>query len=109
LRWDEFVCVKELGYVNPRIEDPRRELTPSGVFRNTFLRMKPPVRKVFVITGWDTREIRWTICTTWSRTMRRFGSRRAAEYGIRFELPLSVSIVANVPKNTAETRTKKAA
>jgi len=34
---------------------------------------------------------------------------RAAEYGIGFELPTSVSIVPNVPKNTAKTKTKKAA
>jgi hypothetical protein len=38
-----------------------------------------------------------------------FREQKAAEYGIGFELPLSVSIVPNVPKNTAKTKTKKAA
>jgi hypothetical protein len=34
---------------------------------------------------------------------------RASEYGIGFELPLSVSIVPKEPKNTAKTKSKKAA
>ena len=38
-----------------------------------------------------------------------FRKQKAAEYGIGFELPNSVSIVPNVPKNSAKTKTKKAA
>ncbi|HVR26742.1 MAG TPA: hypothetical protein VMU26_25890 [Candidatus Polarisedimenticolia bacterium] len=34
---------------------------------------------------------------------------RASEFGIGFELPLLVSIVPKVPKNTAKTKSKKAA
>jgi hypothetical protein len=38
-----------------------------------------------------------------------FRKQKAAEYGIGFELPNSVSIVPNVPKNSAKTKPKKAA
>lgn len=38
-----------------------------------------------------------------------FRKQKAAEHGIGFELPTSVSIVPNVPKNTAKTKIKKAA
>jgi hypothetical protein len=36
-----------------------------------------------------------------------FRKQKAAEYGVGFELP--ASIVPNVPKNTAKTKSKKAA
>jgi len=37
-----------------------------------------------------------------------FRKQKAAEYGIGFELPISVSVVPNVPKGTMKSKPKKA-
>ena len=102
-------ALKEFGYVNAHTGDHKAGTHTFRRYRNTYLRNETScpngLRDYWLGHAGNTMDDLYDMVKD-NPALRK---QRAAEYGIGFELPLSVSIVPKVPKNTAKTKSKKAA
>ena len=102
-------ALKKLGYVNPHTGDHKAGTHAFRRFRNTYLRNETScpkgLRDYWLGHAGNSMDDLYDMVKD-NPVLRK---QRAAEYGIGFELPTSVSIVPNVPKNKAKTKIKKAA
>jgi hypothetical protein len=102
-------ALKKLGYVNPHTGDHKAGTHAFRRFRNTFLKNETScpkgLRDYWLGHAGNSMDDLYDMV----KDNAAFRKQKAAEYGIGFELPISVSIVPNVPKNSAKTKTKKAA
>jgi integrase len=102
-------ALKKLGYVNPHTGDHKAGTQAFRRFRNTYLRNETScpkgLRDYWLGHAGNSMDDLYDMV----KDNAAFRKQKAAEYGIGFELPNSVSIVPNVPKNSAKTKPKKAA
>ena len=109
LRHHLHPALKKLGYVNPHTGDHKAGTHAFRRYRNTYLRNETScpkgLRDYWLGHAGNSMDDLYDMVKD-NAALRK---QRAAEYGIGFELPLSVSIVPKVPKNTAKTKNKKAA
>jgi integrase len=102
-------ALKEFGYVNAHTGDHKAGTHTFRRYRNTYLRNETScpkgLRDYWLGHAGNTMDDLYDMVKD-NAALRK---QKAAEYGIGFELPLSVSIVPKVPKNTAKTKSKKAA
>jgi integrase len=102
-------ALKKLGYVNSHTGDHKAGTHAFRRFRNTYLKNETScpkgLRDYWLGHAGNSMDDLYDMVKD-NAVLRK---QRAAEYGIGFELPTSLSIVPNVPKNTAKTKTKKAA
>jgi integrase len=102
-------ALKKLGYVNQHTGDHKAGTHAFRRFRNTFLRNETScpkgLRDYWLGHAGNSMDDLYDMV----KDNVAFRKQKAAEYGIGFELPTAVSIVPNVPKNSAKTKTKKAA
>jgi hypothetical protein len=103
------VSMEESGYVNPHTGDHKAGTHAFRRFRNTYLRNETScpkgLRDYWLGHAGNSMDDLYDMVKD-NRVLRK---RRAAEYGIGFELPTSVSIAPNVPKNKTKPNIKKAA
>ncbi len=100
-------ALKGLGYVNPHTGDHKAGTHAFRRFRNTYLRNETScpkgLRDYWLGHAGNTMDDLYDMV----KDNPAFRRQKAAEYGVGFQLP--ASIVPNVPKNAAKTKTKKAA
>lgn len=102
-------ALKKLGYVNSHTGDHKAGTHAFRRFRNTYLRNETScpkgLRDYWLGHAGNSMDDLYDMVKD-NPVLRK---QRAAEYGIGFELPTSVSVVPNVPKSKAKTKIKKAA
>lgn len=102
-------ALKKLGYVNSHTGDHKAGTHAFRRFRNTYLRNETTcpkgLRDYWLGHAGNSMDDLYDRVKD-NAVLRK---QRAKEYGTGFELPNSVSIVPNVPKNSAKTKTNKAA
>ncbi|MGA9508697.1 MAG: tyrosine-type recombinase/integrase [Candidatus Sulfotelmatobacter sp.] len=102
-------ALKKLGYVNSHTGDHKAGTHAFRRYRNTYLKNETScpkgLRDYWLGHAGNSMDDLYDMVKD-NAALRK---QRASEYGIGFELPLSVSIVPNVPKNTVKTKSKKAA
>ena len=102
-------ALKKLGYVNSHTGDHKAGTHAFRRFRNTYLKNETScpkgIRDYWLGHAGNSMDDLYDMV----KDNAAFRKLKAAEYGIGFELPISVSIVPNVPKNSAKTKPKKAA
>jgi hypothetical protein len=100
-------ALKKLGYVNPHTDDHKAGSHAFRCFRNTYLKNETScpkgLRDYWLEHKGDSMD------DLYDKVKHNVALRKkwAVECGVGFELP--ASIVPNVPKNSAKTKTKKAA
>ena len=102
-------ALKRLGYMNSHTGDHKAGTHAFRRFRNTYLKNETlcpkGLRDYWLGHAGNSMDDLYDMVKD-NPVLRK---QRAAEYGIGFELPISMSIVPNVPKNAANTKAKKAA
>ena len=100
-------ALKEFGHVNAHTGDHKAGTHTFRRYRNTYLRNETlcpkGLRDYWLGHAGNTMDDLYDMV----KDNAAFRKQKAAEYGVGFELP--ASIVPKVPKNTAKTKSKKAA
>ncbi len=102
-------ALKELGYVNPHKGNHKAGTHAFRRFRNTYLKNETScpkgLRDYWLGHAGNSMDDLYDMV----KDNPAFRKQKAAEYGVGFELPSSLSVVPNVPKKRGKTKRAKAA